>query len=129
VDCSALSAAGRFAVLEMVNHETNILSRANEELEQFFERMRRNCERALEIIQDTEKDDLSSKSCEQLYGRIHVLCEMLAILSPGFEKKLMVETEKLGPGVSPDDVRFLLYGVRFERLCRMPNPKTQTGAQ
>jgi hypothetical protein len=113
----------------MVNHETNILSRADKELEQFFERMRRSCERALEIIGDIERDDLSSESREQLYDRIHMLCEMVTILSPDFEKKLIVETEKLGPGVSPDEVRYLLYGVRFKLLCKMPNPKTQARAQ
>jgi hypothetical protein len=73
--------------------ETNILERATKECERIFERMRQNCEQALEIIRDMDLDDLSPESREQLDGQIHTLREMVRILSPDFEKKLMVERE------------------------------------
>ena len=94
----------------MLKHEANILLRANE-LEQIFERMRWNCEAALEIIRNIDLNDLSPESRESLCGQIHTLREMVRILSPNFEKKLMVETEKLGRGLSPNEVRCLLYGI------------------
>jgi hypothetical protein len=55
--------------------------------------------------------DLSLESGEQLYGRIHTLREIVRTLSSDFEKMLMVETETLGCGLSPDEVRSPLYGV------------------
>ena len=36
---------------------------------------------------------------------------MVRILSPDFEKKLMVEAEKLDRGLTPGEVRCLLYGI------------------
>lgn len=95
----------------MPNPETNILSRANNELEQILERIRLNCEVALEIMQGVEMQDLSLESREQLYGRIHTLREIVRTLSSDFEKKLMKATTKFGRGLSSDEVRSLLYGV------------------
>jgi hypothetical protein len=95
----------------MSNSETNIVERARKELEQIFERMRRNCEAGLEIFQDIDLDGLRPESREQLYGQIHTFREIVRILSPDFEKKLTVKTEKVGRGLSPDEVRCLLYGI------------------
>ena len=95
----------------MSDSDRNTVERARKELEQVFERMRRNCESALEIMRGIEVDDLSPESREQLCGQIHTLREMVRILSPDFEKKLMVETDKLGRGLSPDEARCLLYGL------------------
>ena len=95
----------------MPDVETKILERATKECEQIFDRMRRNCEAALEIIRDIELDDLSPESREQLYDRIHTLREMVRILSPDFQKKLMAEAEKLDRRLSPDEVRCPLYGI------------------
>ena len=95
----------------MPKHETGVLSRANNELEQILDRMRRNCEAALEILRDIEMDGLSPQSREQLYDRVHTLREMVRILSPDFEEKLMVETERLGRGLSPHEIRCVLYGI------------------
>jgi hypothetical protein len=36
---------------------------------------------------------------------------MVRILRPDFEERLMVETEKLGRGLSREDVVGLLYGL------------------
>jgi hypothetical protein len=95
----------------MPDLERTILFQANNDLEQIFDRMSRNCEAALEIIQDIELDDLSAQSRERLCDRVHTIREIVRVLSPGFENKLMVETEKLGRGLSPDEVRCLLYGI------------------
>lgn len=95
----------------MSGSERNIAERARKEFEQILERMRRNSEHALEIIRDIELDDLSPESREQLCGQIHTLREIVRILSPDFEKKLMVETDKLGRDISPDEARCLLYGI------------------
>ena len=73
--------------------------------------MRQNCEQALRIIRDIDLDDLSPENREQLYGQIHTLREIVRILSPDFEKKLIIETEKVGRDLSPDEVRCLLYGI------------------
>ena len=89
--------------------ETNILESATKECEWIFERMRQNCEDALEIIRDMDLGDLSAES-EQLHGRIHTLREIVRILSCDFEKKLKVETEKLGRRLSLSEARCLLYG-------------------
>jgi hypothetical protein len=91
----------------MSDAKTTFLSRASNELEEISGRMRRNCEGALEIIRNIGLDDLSPESREWLCGQIHTLREMVRILSPNFEKKLMVETEKLGRGLSP--MRFVAY--------------------
>jgi hypothetical protein len=95
----------------MSDAKTTILFPARSELEEISERMRRNCEAALEIIRNIDLDDLSPESRECLCGQIHTLREMVRILSPNFEKKLMLETEKLGRGLSPHEVRCLLYGI------------------
>ena len=84
---------------------------SDSELEQIFERMRLNCELALEIIRRLDLDHLDPASRERLYDQIHTLREIVRILSPEFEKKLMVETEKRGRGLSPDEARYLLYGM------------------
>ena len=97
--------------LEVPDLERTISFRANNELEQIFERMRRNYEAALEIIRIMDLDDLSPESREWSCGQIHTLREMVRILSPNFEKKLMAETEKLGRRLSPDEVRCVLYGI------------------
>ena len=73
--------------------------------------MRRNCKAALEIIQGIEMQDLSLDSREQLYDRIHTLREIVRILSPDFEKKLLVATAKSGHGLSREEVIALLYGL------------------
>jgi hypothetical protein len=97
--------------LEMSDAKTTILFPARSELEEISERMRRNCEAAVEIIRNIDLDDLSPESRECLCGQIHTLREMVRILSPNFEKKLMLETEKLGRGLSSYEVRCLLYGI------------------
>ena len=91
--------------------ERTISFRASNELEQIFERMRRNCEAALEIIRDIELDDLRPQSRERLCDRVHTLREIVRMLSPEFEKKLMVATAKAGRDLSPQDVLSLLYGL------------------
>ena len=96
---------------EMSGPETEMVERANKELEQIFERIRRNCESALEILQNIELDGLSPEIREQLYDRTHTFREMVRILRPDFEERLMVETEKLGRGLSREDVVGLLYGL------------------
>ena len=73
--------------------------------------MRRNCESALEILRGIELDGLSPEVREQLCDRIQTFREIVRILSPDFEKKLMLETDKLGRGLSPEEVRCLLYGL------------------
>ena len=78
----------------MAELKTTILFRANHELEQIFERMRRNCEQALEIIRDIKRDDLSPQSRQRLCDRVHTLREIVKILTPDFEKELTAETEK-----------------------------------
>ena len=95
----------------MPDLETTILLRGNHELEQIFERMRRNCEQALEIIRDIERDDLSPQSRQRLCDRVHTLREIVRILTPDFEKKPTVETEKRGRGLSADEARCLPYGM------------------
>ena len=91
--------------------ETNIVERATNEIEQIYERMNRNCEVALEIIQGIEMEDLSLESREQLYGQIHTLREIVRILSPDFEKKLLLATAKSGRALSREEVIALLYGL------------------
>jgi len=91
--------------------ETKVLDRIENQLDQILDRTRRNYQDALEIIRDIELDDLSPESREQLYGQIHTLREMVRILSPDFQKKLMVETAKLRRALSPTEVIRLLYGV------------------
>jgi hypothetical protein len=91
--------------------ETKMLDRIENELDQILDRTRRNYQDALEIIRDIELDDLSPESRERLYGQIHALREMVRILSPEFQKKLMVETAKLRRGLSPTEVLRLVYGV------------------
>jgi hypothetical protein len=94
--------------------ETNILESVTKECEGIFERMRRDCEDALEIIRDMDLGDLSAESREQLHDRIHTLREIVRMLSCDFEDKLKAETEKLGRGLSLAEARCLLYG-RAER--------------
>lgn len=91
--------------------ETIIIIRAINELEQTVERMRLNCEVALEIIRGIDLRNLSPASRERLYSRIHTLREIIRILSPDFEKKLMVTTAKAGRDLSPEEVLSLLYGL------------------
>jgi hypothetical protein len=51
------------------------------------------------------------RTAEQVHDQIHTLREMVRILSPDFEKKLMVQTAKLGHALSRDEVLSLLYGL------------------
>lgn len=95
----------------MLTHETEVLSRGNNELEQILGRMRRNCEHALEVIRDSDPDDLSPESREQLYGQIHTLREIVRLLSPDFEQTVIVKTAKLGRALSREEVLGLLYGL------------------
>jgi hypothetical protein len=95
----------------MLDDATNILFRANTELEQLYERMSRNCNVALEIIQGMEMQDLSPESREQLYSRVHTLREIVRILSSDFEEKLLVATARSGRALSRDEVILLLYGL------------------
>jgi hypothetical protein len=55
---------------QMAALETNTLSRGNNELEQTFERMKLNCELALEIIRRFDLDHLNPASRERLYSQI-----------------------------------------------------------
>lgn len=67
VGCSTQLASCYIAELfEMSDSESNIVERARKELEQILGRMRLNCEHALEIIRDTDRDELSPESREQL---------------------------------------------------------------
>lgn len=91
--------------------ETKILDRIENELDQILDRTRRNYQDALEIIRDIEPNDLSPERREQLYGQIHALREMVRILRPDFQQKLMVETAKLRRALSPTEVVRVLYGV------------------
>jgi hypothetical protein len=91
--------------------ETNTLSRGNNELEQTFERMKLNCELALEIIRRFDLDHLNPASRERLYSQIHTLREIVRILSPEFEKKLMVALAVSGRDLSPEEVLSLFYGL------------------
>jgi hypothetical protein len=91
--------------------ETKILDRIENELDQILDRTRRSYQDALEIIRDLKPDDLSPEKHEQLNGQIHALREMVRILSPDFQKKLMAETAKLRRALSPAEVVRLLYGV------------------
>jgi aspartyl/asparaginyl-tRNA synthetase len=95
----------------MPSPETNILDRAESEVEQIFERMRRHCERALAILRDINLDELSPENREQVHRQIHALREFVRILSPDFEKKLMVEAAKLGRDLSREEALRLLYGL------------------
>jgi hypothetical protein len=54
---------------------------------------------------------LSPEIGEQVHSQIHTLREMVRILSPDFEKKLMVETAKLRRGLSREEALRLLYGL------------------
>jgi hypothetical protein len=98
-------------LLEMRASATDILDRAENELEQIFERMRRHCESALGIFRHINLDELSPENREHICDRIHTLREMARILSPDFEKKLMIETDKLGRALSRDEAQTLLYGL------------------
>jgi hypothetical protein len=91
--------------------EPNILDRGEKELEQIFERTRRNCEDALAIVRHINLEELSPENREHICGKIHTLREMVRILSPDFEKKLMVETAKLRRGLSREEALRLLYGL------------------
>jgi hypothetical protein len=91
--------------------EPKILDPIENDLDQILDGTRRNYQDALEIIQNLEVDDLSPESREELYGQIHTFREMVRILSPDFQKKLMVETAKLRRALSPTEVLRLLYGV------------------
>jgi hypothetical protein len=95
----------------MPNPETNVLDRSEKELEQIFERIGRNCEHALAIFRHIKLEELSTENRERVYSQIHTLREMARILSPDFEKKLMVETAKLGRALSRGEVKSLLYGL------------------
>ncbi|PWT84184.1 MAG: hypothetical protein C5B58_05115 [Acidobacteria bacterium] len=95
----------------MATPETNILSRGNKELEQVFERMRLNCEVALELIRGIDLHRLNPASRERMYSQIHTIREIVRILSPEFEKKLMVATAMSGRDLSPEEVLSLLYGL------------------
>ena len=97
--------------LAMLKHDTDVLLRDKNEVEQILDRMRRNCEAALEVIQDADPDDLSPESREQLYGQTHTLREIVRLLSPDFEQKVIVKTAKLGRALSRDEVLDLLYGL------------------
>jgi hypothetical protein len=95
----------------MLKHGTDVLFRGNNELEQILGRMRWNCEHALQVIRDTDPEDLSAESREQLYGQIHTLREIVRLLSPDFEQKVIVKTAKLGRALSREEVLGLLYGL------------------
>jgi hypothetical protein len=95
----------------MAAPETNTLSRGNNEVEQTFERMKLNCELALEIIRRLDLDHLNPVSGERLYSQIHTLREIVRILSPEFEKKLIVATAVSGRDLSPEEVLSLFYGL------------------
>jgi hypothetical protein len=95
----------------MPTPEKNVLDRSQKELEQTFERMGRNCEDALAVLRHINLDEVSPENREQVHDQIHTLREMVRILSPDFEKKLMVETAKLGRALSRDEVQTLLYGL------------------
>ena len=97
--------------LEMPTPETNTLDRAESEVEQIFERMRRHCEGALAIFRHINLDELSPENREQVHRQIHMLREMFRILSPDFEKQMMVETAKLGRDLSREEALRLLYGL------------------
>ena len=73
--------------------------------------MRLNCEVALEIIRGIDLHGLNPASRERLYSQIHTLREIVRILSPEFEKKLMVATAMSGRDLSPEEVLSLLYGL------------------
>jgi len=95
----------------MVGPETDSVFPDGNELEQIFERMRLNCELALEIIRRFDLDRLSHASRERLYSQIHTLREIVRILSPEFEKKLILATAVAGRDLSPEEVLTLLYGL------------------
>jgi hypothetical protein len=95
----------------MLKHETDVLSRANNELGQVFERTKLNCELALEIIRRLDLEHLNPASRERLYSQIHTLREIVRILSPEFEKQLMVATAMAGRDLTPEEVLNLFYGL------------------
>jgi hypothetical protein len=95
----------------MPNSQTNIFDGAENELEEIFKRMRRNCEEARAIFRHIDLDKLSPKKREQVSSQIHTLREMVRILRPEFGKKLTVETAKLRRALSRDEVLSLLYGL------------------
>jgi hypothetical protein len=95
----------------MPNPETNILSRANNEAEQTLGRVSRNCEHSWQVIRDADSVDLSPESREQLYGLIHTLREIVRLLRPDFEQKVIVKTAKLGRALSREEVLDLFYGL------------------
>jgi hypothetical protein len=95
----------------MAAAKTNNLSRGDSELEQTFERMRLNCELALEIIRRLDLNRLNPASRERLYSQIHTLREIVRILSPEFEKKLILATAASGRDLSHEEVLSLLYGL------------------
>jgi hypothetical protein len=96
---------------QMAAAKTNNLSRGDSELEQTFERMRLNCELALEIIRRLDLNRLNPASRERLYSQIHTLREIVRILSPEFEKKLIVATAVSSRDLSQEEVLSLLYGL------------------
>lgn len=95
----------------MAGPETNSVFPDGNELEQILERMRLNCELALEIIRRLDLDRLTPASRERLHSQIHTLREIVRILSPEFEKKLIVATAVAGRDLSPEEVLSLLYGL------------------
>ena len=95
----------------MAAANTNTLSRGDCELEQTFERMRLNCELALEIIRRLDLNRLNPASRERLYSQIHTLREIVRILSPDFEKKLMAALAVSGRDLSPEEILSLFYGL------------------
>ena len=66
--------------------------------------------RALEIIGDIELNDLSPEIREQLYDQIHTLREIVRLLSPDFEEKVIVETAKLGRALSRERFKVCCMG-------------------
>ena len=56
-------------------------------------------------------EELSPQDREYICGQIHTRREMARILSPDFEKKLMVEAAKLGRDLSREEALRLLYGL------------------
>ena len=93
--------------------ETNILDRGEKELEQIFERMRRNCEDALAILRHINLEELSTENREHVYSQIHTLREMVRIFSPDFEKKLISDES---PHWNMKPVRSLIAIVK---VCRV----------
>jgi hypothetical protein len=91
--------------------ERNVLDRAENELERICEQMRRNCEDALELLGHIDLEELSPENRERVHCRIHTLREIVRIFRPDFEKKLMVEMDRLRRALSRDEAKTLFYGL------------------